>query len=136
MTLDTLALDDFGTVARTDTFTIFVDHPSGDSVEVWRTDSRYTGSALANHALDLGYRVETDMWSPDGLRYAPIADAMISPAVWEGYRLAALPSLHRPLLVCPECRDVRPDADVIGQGSSFGASCVWTDCKGTYTDAR
>lgn len=136
MTIDTLTLDDYGTVAQTDTFTVFVDSPAGDSVEVWRTASRYTASALANHALDLGYHVETDLWAPDGLRYAPIADAMISPAVWEGYGLASLPSLHRPLLVCLLCRDVRPDAGVVGQGSSFGAPCVWTDCKGTYVDAR
>lgn len=136
MIVDTLTLDDYGTVARTDKFTVYVDHPSGGNIEVWRTDSRYTASALANHAADLGYRVEADMWSPDGLRSAPVLDAMISPAVWEGYRLASLRPVHRPLLSCTHCQDTRPDADVVGQGVSLGAHCVFYDCKGTYTDPR
>lgn len=140
MTVDTLALDDFGTAPLTDMFTVFVDRPGtgrGGKVEFWRTSSRYNASALAHHALDLGYDVETDLWSDDGMRYAPIPDAMISPAVWEGYRLDTLPSAdYRPLLACSDCQDARPDAVQVGQGVSKGASCVFYDCDGTYTDPR
>ncbi len=46
------------------------------------------------------------------------------------------PQPRRAVLVCPKCQDVRPDADVVGQGMSLGADCVFIDCNGTYTDPR
>lgn len=45
-------------------------------------------------------------------------------------------AVRRPLLVCSRCLDVRPDADVCGQGMSLGAQCVFLDCEGTYRDAN
>jgi hypothetical protein len=42
---------------------------------------------------------------------------------------------YRPaVLACTRCQDVRPDAEVTGQGASLGASCVFWDCNGTYAD--
>lgn len=37
-------------------------------------------------------------------------------------------------LVCSGCGDVRPDADVMGEGVSLGARCGFIDCDGTYVD--
>lgn len=38
------------------------------------------------------------------------------------------------MLVCSECGDRRPDADVRNEGMSLGARCVQLDCGGTYQD--
>lgn len=134
--------DDFGTTPLTGIFTVFVDHPQNGSVRVWRSSSRYTASALANWAADLGYRVEADLWTDDGTGYASIRDAMPSPDVWNGYGLADLPPARltaptapaRSRLVCTGCGDRQPDADVEREGVSHGAYCVWLDCTGTYRD--
>lgn len=89
-TLAATPADDFGTTYLEEVFTVFVDHPgTGVNVDCWRSSSRYTASALANHAHDLGYGVQTDLWDGYG-NYAPVADAMISPDVWHGYRLDLL----------------------------------------------
>lgn len=37
-------------------------------------------------------------------------------------------------LVCSECGDARPDADVMGEGVSLGALCEFPVCEGTYGD--
>lgn len=37
-------------------------------------------------------------------------------------------------LVCSACGDVRPDADVMGEGVSLGARCEYVVCEGTYRD--
>lgn len=69
-------------------FNVFVDHPvTGDSVEVFNTYRAYDASALANAFTDAGYRVATDLWC------ATVADAMVSPAVWELYGLDRYPAL-------------------------------------------
>lgn len=39
-------------------------------------------------------------------------------------------------LVCSRCGDVRPDADVMGEGVSLGARCGYVDCSGVYRDVR
>lgn len=37
-------------------------------------------------------------------------------------------------LVCTVCGDVRPDADVMGEGVSRGARCEFPVCEGAYRD--
>lgn len=89
-TLAATPADGFGTAPLGEVFTVFADHPdTGASIDCWRSSSHYTASALANHAVDLGYVVATDMGAP-GTRYAPDEYAMVTPDVWHGYRLDLL----------------------------------------------
>ncbi|GAA3018791.1 hypothetical protein [Streptomyces fulvorobeus] len=55
-------------------FNIFVDS-NGHNVATFHTEEAYDASALANHFVDAGYSVDTDLWD------ATVADAMMSPEV-------------------------------------------------------
>lgn len=54
-----------------------------------------------------------------------------------GHDIAACPChtrTARQMLVCTECGERRPDADVEGEGVSRGAPCDWIECTGTFQD--
>lgn len=131
----TLALDDFGTTALNTVYTVFVADPAtGSQLDALRSDNLYTASALANHLHDAGYQVCTDMWDSMG-RYAAIDDAMVSPAVWKGYRLDQYPPVGVAAavpLVCTLCGGPAP-TDIDGTpGVNIGARCWYTACDGRY----
>ncbi|MFD4699820.1 hypothetical protein [Streptomyces niveus] len=56
-------------------FNVFVDDMTGRNVAVFSPERAYDASALANHFVDAGYRVDTDLWG------SVVPDAMMSPAV-------------------------------------------------------
>ncbi|MGW1828879.1 hypothetical protein ACWCO0_09445 [Streptomyces tubercidicus] len=57
-------------------FNVFVDdNATGANVATFSVARAYDASALANHFVDAGYHVDTDLWD------AVVADAMMSPEV-------------------------------------------------------
>lgn len=69
-------------------FNVFIDDPvTGAELECLSVRGAYAASAIANHMIDTGYRVKTDLWG------AVVADAMVSPDVWEAFQLSRYPAL-------------------------------------------
>lgn len=59
-------------------YNVFVDHPGwGSNLATYNLERAYDASAVANHAVDLGFHVETDLWGD------VVEDAMVSPQVWK-----------------------------------------------------
>lgn len=57
-------------------YNVFVDHGLRE-IAFFAEPSAYDASAIANHFVDSGFSVDTDLWD------ATVPDAMMSPATYE-----------------------------------------------------
>jgi hypothetical protein len=101
---------------------------------------REHATAALNAAFGPGeHWLTVGAYTRGGMRLRVTVRRVMTGAVQYGYdQYDSLASDAAPVvrgwLVCTVCADTRPDADVMQEGVSLGAQCVYADCAGTYAD--